>query len=106
MANPPPAPPAHLLIHAHEGVLARPGRFAWIPARLRALAPAHRRGASAARTKVRVEDLLGREYFAAEDARSLIDLPLPPGTYHVTLGLGELLRRYTVTLEHGARFDL
>ena len=106
MADEPPTSPAHLLIHAHEGVRAGPGRFAWMSSRLRALAPDHRRSAAAARTGVRVEDLQGREYFAAEDARSLIDLPLPAGTYHVTLRLGELQRRYTVALEHGARFDL
>ena len=106
MANGPPTLPAHLLIHAHEGVPAGPDRFAWMPSRLRALAPDPRRRAAATRTGVRVEDLQGREYFAAEDAHSLIDLPLPAGTYHVTLRLGELQRRYTVALEHGARFDL
>jgi hypothetical protein len=106
VANEPLTPPAHLLIHAHEGVHGEPGRFAWMPSRLRALAPDRRRRATAAGTGVRVEDLQGREYFAAEDAHCLIDLPLPAGTYHVTLRLGELQRRYTVALEHGARFDL
>lgn len=106
MANEPLTLPAHLLIHAHEGVLAGSDRFAWMLSRLRALAPAPWRRAAATPTGVRVEDLQGREYFAAEDAHSLIDLPLPAGTYHVTLRLGELQRRYTVALEHGARVDL
>lgn len=88
--------PAHLRIHAHEGVRTGPRRFAWMPSRLRAMAP----------TGVHVQDLQGHEYFAADDAQSLIDLPLPAGTYHVTLRQGELQRRYTVALEHGARFDL
>lgn len=126
---------AHLLIHAHDGVHAGLDRFNWMPSRLRALAPAPWRRAATTRTGVRVEDLQGREYFAAEDARligdppadgyivrspewiraglgearrsaRLIDLPLPAGTYHVTLNQGGLQRRYTVALEHGARFDL
>jgi hypothetical protein len=68
--------------------------------------PNHLLGSPAAPTGVQVQDLQGHEYFAADDARSLIDLPLPAGTYHVTLRQGELQRRYTVALAHGARFDL
>jgi hypothetical protein len=77
-----------------------------MPSRLRALASDRLLSHSMAPTGVRVEDLQGREYFAAADARPLIDLPLPPGTYHVTLRQGEQQRRYTVALEHSARFDL
>lgn len=98
--------PAHLLIHAHEGMRTELRRFAWMPLRLRAMAPDHLLSPATAPTGVRVQDLQGHEYFAADDARSLIDLPLPAGTYHVTLRQGELQRRYTVALEHGARFDL
>ena len=98
--------PAHLLIHAHEGVRTGSGRFAWMPSRLRAMASDRLPSHPAAPTGVRVQDLQGHEYFAADDARSLIDLPLPAGTYHVTLRQGELQRRYTVALEHGTRFDL
>ncbi len=126
---------AHLLIHAHEGLRAGPGRFGWVPSRLLAMASDRLRGQPEAPTGVRVEDLLGREYFAAADARRIdsrsadgyidrspewvraglgaarlsarwIDLPLPAGTYHVTLSQQGLRRRYTVALEHGASFDL
>jgi hypothetical protein len=57
---------------------------------------------------VRIDDLQGRRFFTSEDARACIDLPLPAGTYHVTVRLGELQRRYTVVLEQGAtvRLDL
>jgi hypothetical protein len=55
---------------------------------------------------VRVDDLLGKPHFAADDVRSLIDVALPAGTYHVNVRLGEVQRRYTVTLEQGKTFDL
>jgi hypothetical protein len=55
---------------------------------------------------VRIDDLQGRQFYACDDVRSPIDLPLPAGTYHITVGLGQPQRRYTVTLEHGAAFDL
>ncbi len=77
-----------------------------MPWRLRALASDRPPNHPMAPTGVRVEDLQGHEYFAADDVRPLIDLPLPSGTYHVTLRQGEQQRRYTVALEHGARVDL
>jgi hypothetical protein len=56
--------------------------------------------------RVEVGDLQGRQFFAATDARALIDVPLPPGTYHVTALSGQVHRRYTVRLERGASVEL
>jgi hypothetical protein len=55
---------------------------------------------------VYVDDLQGRQFFASEDAGSLIEVPLPAGTYHVSVRLGDVRRRYTVKLEHGSIVDL
>ena len=56
--------------------------------------------------RVQVDDLQGRSVFAAAGLRAPIDVPLPAGTYHVSVRLGERQRRYTVTLEQGATVDL
>lgn len=53
-----------------------------------------------------LDDLEGRPLFASDDVHAPIDIRLPAGTYHVIVRLGKLLRRYTVTLQHGATFDL
>jgi hypothetical protein len=36
----------------------------------------------------------------------VLEVPLPAGTYHVNVRLGDAKRRYTVTLEHGATVNL
>jgi hypothetical protein len=53
-----------------------------------------------------IRDLLGHRVLALDDARPLIDITLPPGTYHVTAALGGSRRGYTIALEQGASFDL
>jgi hypothetical protein len=98
--------PARLLIHAGDGVGAGRGVLACLLLRLRALVSHALRPRTSAPTGVRIDDLAGRQFFATDDARSTIDVPLPAGTYHVNVRLGHRLRRYTVTLEHGATFDL
>jgi hypothetical protein len=57
-------------------------------------------------TELRIDDLQGRPCFAADSTRSLIAVHLPAGTYHVSVRLGTVRRRYTLTLERGTTFDL
>jgi hypothetical protein len=53
-----------------------------------------------------IEDLQGHRVLTLDDAGPLIEVPLPAGTYHVSVCLGKVRRRYTLRLEHGASFDL
>jgi hypothetical protein len=41
-----------------------------------------------------------------DDAGPLVEVPLPAGTYQVTVQLGCVRRSYTMTLEPGMSFDL
>jgi hypothetical protein len=82
------------------------GRFAGALRRLRSSALDALRHRISVPTGVRVDDLRGQPHFAADNVHALIDVPLPAGTYHVNVRLGELQRRYTVTLEQGKSFDL
>jgi hypothetical protein len=97
---------ARLRIHAHGDTRVRGGVLGWvlrwIPALVSGTASPHRRPV----TRLEIDDLQGRQFFAAKDARSVIDVPLPAGTYHVTAQLGCVHRCYTVTLEQGAHVDL
>jgi hypothetical protein len=56
--------------------------------------------------KLAIHDLQGRCTLALDDAGPLVDVTLPPGTYHVSTDHGGARRRYTVALEQGASFDL
>jgi hypothetical protein len=97
---------ARLRIHAHADTRVRGGVLGWVWRRILALVS---RAAGPHRlpvTRLEVDDLQGRQFFAATDASSLIDVPLPPGTYQVTARLGPVHRCYTVRLEQGARVDL
>jgi hypothetical protein len=97
---------AQLRIHAHGDTRVRGGALGWvlqwIPALVSLTAGLLRRPV----TRLEIDDLQGRRFFAAKDARSLIDVPLPAGTYHVTARLGSVHRCYTVKLEQGAHVDL
>lgn len=53
-----------------------------------------------------IQDLQGHRVLALDDAGALLDVALPPGTYHVTTDLAGTRRRYTVALEQGASVDL
>lgn len=57
-------------------------------------------------TALQIDDLHGQRFFATDNACALITLPLPAGTYHVTVRAGGLQRRYTVALQDGATVDL
>ncbi len=97
---------ARLLIHALGSTPDCSESFAGALRRLRNSALDALRHRTSFSTGVRVDDLRGQPYFAAEDIHALIDVPLPAGTYHVNVRLGDLQRRYTVTLEHGCTVDL
>ncbi len=73
--------------------------------RLRALY-SDRPGHDRAPLKVEINDLQGCRVLAIDNAGSLIDVPLPAGTYHVTAHLGKLRRGYTMTLQQGESLDL
>lgn len=53
-----------------------------------------------------IHDLQGHRVLALDDARPLVDVALPPGTYHVSTNLAGTRRRYTIALEQGASFNL
>ncbi len=95
--------PAHLLLHLRDDRAppqqpARERAWRWLRSWL------HRPARACA--GVEIDDLQGHRLFEADPAAPLMDVPLPAGTYHVTAHRGRQRRRYTVTLEHGAHFDL
>jgi hypothetical protein len=53
-----------------------------------------------------IRDLEGHRVLALPDAGPLVDVTLPPGTYHVSTARGDTRRRYTVALEPGAFVEL
>jgi hypothetical protein len=55
---------------------------------------------------LKIHDLQGRCVLALDEAGPLTDIALAPGTYHVWAQQGPSRRRYTITLEPGASFDL
>jgi len=96
---------ARLLIHAEDQLSDMEGlQSAWH--RLRARFSRRRQPATQTRLQLRVDDLQGRQLRAVDDAGPLTDWPLPAGTYRITAICGDLRRRYTLTLEPGASFDL
>lgn len=97
---------ARLLIHASDAVGEGGRVLPLFVARLRAwVTPATRRRRPTL-VGLRVADLQGRQFFFVEGLLPVIDVPLPAGTYHVTVSLGLQQRRYTVALEQGATVDL
>lgn len=55
---------------------------------------------------VQIDDLQGRRVLAIQGPGSLIDVPLPAGTYRVTANFGTVRRSYTLALEAGAPLEL
>jgi hypothetical protein len=102
------AVPARLLIHAgpdKTSAAAGAGARAllWLQRRWTRL----RSGRSpAVACVVQIEDLLGRRCFDALQVCPLLEVMLPAGTYHVSVGLGGLHLRYTVALEQGGTAHL
>ena len=97
---------ARLLIHAPHGAAPGGGHFVALLRAWRALVASLLGQAPCAHADVHVDDLRGQQFYAAEDAQSVLEVPLPAGTYHVNVRLGDAKRRYTVTLEHGATVNL
>jgi hypothetical protein len=71
--------------------------------RTRILPQARRRGAFCA---LEIRNLQGERLLALGELRLPLDVALPPGTYHLDVQSSGQLRRYTVTLEAGASFEL
>jgi hypothetical protein len=51
-------------------------------------------------------DLQGRHVLELAKASAVVDVALPPGTYHITADVAGRRRRYTVSLARGASYDL
>ena len=97
---------ARLLVHALQAADDECGTLALLMRRLRPWARAAARCQQPALSGLRICDLDGRGYFSADDPPSVIDLPLPAGTYHVSVSHGSQRRRYTVALGRGVAFHL
>ena len=98
--------PARLLIHRTELASTGTGLLADIRLQLRHVLTSFRLCRTPTPTRVRIDDLQGRQFYASDDDTSLIDVDLPAGTYHVTVHVGALQRRYTVALDQGATFNM
>jgi hypothetical protein len=98
--------PARLLIHTGDPVDIDRRHFETPLRRLFALhtdGPCNR---SRVPLTLQIDDLEGRRVHTVDDAGPLVDVPLPAGTYQVSVHLGTLRRSYTMTLLPGASFDL
>jgi hypothetical protein len=73
---------------------------------LRALYSALPRRDDRARFSLRIADAQGQQVVALEDGAPLTVVFLHAGTYHVDARQDNVRRRYTMTLEQGASFDL
>lgn len=63
-------------------------------------------GRDAPPPELQIHDLRGRRQLVLSEIGSLVDIALPPGTYHVTVDRVGRRRRYTVTLVRGGASDL
>ena len=95
---------ACLLIHAAAATGPNNGRspLQWLCALFQYRALRSQRG----QLRLNIADLHGRQVLATEVGGLLTVVSLPAGTYHVDAHLGNVRRRYTMTLEQGASFDL
>lgn len=97
---------AQLLIHAAVDPPAADGVLERLLLLLRGLTADGQQRRPALPTDLRIDDLQGRRCFAADNTHAVIAVRLPAGTYHVSARLGNVQRRYTLTLERGATVDL
>jgi hypothetical protein len=95
---------ARLLIHAEKSADGSPLMSALRRMGARYSGDVH--PASSATLRLRIEDLRGRRAADIDDAGTLTDVALTPGTYVVTATTAHIRRRYTLTLEPGLSFDL
>jgi len=97
---------ARLLIRPSDPVPVGTGLLARALQGLHLLLARSVHGYAPIQTEVRIDDLHGEQFYVCSQARAPIDVVLPAGTYHVSVRLGAFQHRYTVTLNHGATFDL
>ena len=98
--------PARLLIHTEDDVSAGGRHFESTLRRLRESHSGDAKHDKRTPLKLQIHNLQGIPVHSVDEVGPLIDVPLPAGTYHVTVQFGTVRRRYTMTLEPGASFDL
>jgi hypothetical protein len=65
-----------------------------------------RGGQRGALSALAIHDLQGRPMLVLADLRPPLEVALPAGTYHVSVRAAGVQRRYTVSLQAGACFEL
>ncbi len=97
---------ARLQIHAGSAWGTGGGRARSLLQWLRSLYRSLPRRDERAPLRVKIADAQGQQVLALEDSAPLMVVFLQAGTYHVDARLEDVRRRYTMTLEQGASFDL
>jgi hypothetical protein len=96
---------SHLLIHTADDGGSDGRRLNALIRRLRARLPAGLRSERSA-LALEIHDLQGRQLLVIHDARPVVDVALPPGTYRVSTVIVGNGRSYTLVLPQGATVDL
>jgi hypothetical protein len=102
-------PSAHLLIHAEYDAGEDEGYDRRHETRLQRLRAIHARGprkGTQAPLSLQIDDLQGHRLHSLDDAGPVVEVRLPAGTYQVTVSLGKMRLKYTLTLLPGMSFDL
>ena len=97
---------AHLVIHADCGLATWRTHMRTTFWRFAVLLNTKNRSSKHRPFNVKIQDLHGQTIEEVNNAKSLIDLPLLPGTYHVKAQIGRIQRSFTLTLKKDMRFDL
>jgi hypothetical protein len=97
---------AHLVIHADSDLTSWRTHMQTTFWRIAVLLNTKNRSDAHRPFNVQIQDLQGQTIEEVYNAKSLIDLPLQPGTYHVKTQTGRIQRCFTLTLKKDARFDL
>jgi predicted RNA polymerase sigma factor len=96
---------SHLLIHTADDGGSDGRRLNALIRRLRARLPAGRHSEGSA-LALEIHDLQGRRLLVIHDARPVVDVALPPGTYRVCTAIVGNRRSYTLVLPQGATVEL
>lgn len=97
---------AHLVIHADGDLATWRTQMRTNFWRLAVLLNTKNRSSRHRPFNVQIQDLHGLMIEEVNNAKSLIDLQLLPGTYHVKAQIGRIQRCFTLSLKKDARFDL